>query len=262
MTTSGPIRVTVWSENCAWEESRAHRYADRPEYARAVRAAYPDGLHPVIATGLQHELGEGAIVRTAVLADAEHGLGDAVLEATDVLVWWGHEAHHEVSESVVDAVQRRVLSGMGLVALHSTLHAKIFLRLLGTSCNLAVGPGERQLVWTVNPTHPIAAGVPHPIEIPEDEVYGEFFDIPAPDELVFVSSYRGGSVFRSGCCFVRGNGRIFYFSPGHETYPIYRQPEVRRVIANAVAWAYSPAPSPVVPATTIPVPAEWLDGTS
>ena len=88
-----------------------------------------------------------------------------------------------------------------------------------------------------SPGHPIAQGVPHPFIIPRQEMYGEYFDIPQPDELVFISSYSGGEVFRSGCCYRRGFGRVFYFSPGHETYPVYEQPEIQRVLANAVQWA-------------------------
>ena len=116
---------------------------------------------------------------------------------------------------------------MGLIVLHSAHLSKIFRRLMGTRCNLRWREADdRELVWTVAPQHPIAAGVPHPIVIPKHEMYGEYFDIPPPDELVFVSSFTGGEVFRSGCCFRRGKGRVFYFSPGHETYPIYHDPVI------------------------------------
>jgi trehalose utilization protein len=128
---------------------------------------------------------------------------------------------------------------MGLLVLHSGQGAKIFRRLLGTSCEMAWRHGDRELLWTVDPGHPIARGVPHPVVIPEQEMYGEPFDIPAPDELVFISSFAGGEVFRSGCCFRRGRGRIFYFSPGHEEYPVYHQQEIRQILANAVEWAHS-----------------------
>ena len=164
---------------------------------------------------------------------------------TDVLTWWGHTAHDRVDDAVVERVHAAVLGGVGLLALHSAHYSKIFQRLLGTSCSLRWrNDGERELVWTVDPAHPIAAGVPHPIVIDAHEMYGEHFDIPPPDELVFVSSFAGGEVFRGGCCFRRGAGRIFYFSPGDQDYPIYHHPDVQRVIANAVEWA---APGPDVP---------------
>jgi trehalose utilization protein len=159
-------------------------------------------------------------------------------------------AHDEVADEVVARVRERVLSGMGLLVLHSAHYSKIFKSLMGTTCSLRWREADdRELMWTVNPGHPIAAGVPHPIVIPNGEMYGEYFDIPRPDELVFVSSYTGGEVFRSGCCFTRGYGRIFYFSPGHETYPIYDQPEVRRVLANAVQWAHAGRRGNTLPST-------------
>jgi trehalose utilization protein len=224
--SSGPIRVTVWGEN-------------RHEQAQErVAAIYPDGMHAAIASGIVDHLGSGAVVRTATLDDAEHGLTEDVLADTDVLTWWGHAAHAEVSDDVVQRVHRHVLSGMGLVVLHSGHWSKIFMALMGTTCTLRWrNERDRELVWTVNPTHPIAEGVPHPIVIDEQEMYGEFFDIPVPDELVFLSSFSGGEVFRSGCTFRRGHGKIFYFSPGDQDYPVYHHPDVRRVIANGVQWA-------------------------
>ena len=169
-----------------------------------------------------------------------------VLEATDVLLWWGHQAHAEVRDEVVERIHARVLDGMGLIALHSAHFSKIFKRLMGTSCDLKWRVAdERERLWVVAPGHPIVAGLPERIELAQEEMYGEHFDIPAPDELVLVSWFQGGEVFRSGCCFRRGAGRIFYFRPGHETYPTYHEPAIQRVIANAVRWA---APSePVTP---------------
>jgi len=223
---SRPLRVTVWGENV--HESREED----------VRARYPDGMHGAIAAGLNEQLGEAVAVRTATLQEPEHGLSEAVLAETDVLTWWGHIAHDEVSGAVVERVQHAVLGGMGLLVLHSGHYSKPFQRLLGTTCSLRWrNEGERELVWTVAPAHPIAAGVPHPIVIEASEMYGEPFDIPAPDELVFVSSFAGGEIFRGGACFERGSGRIFYFGPGDQDYPIYHHPDVRRVIANAVRWA-------------------------
>ena len=155
-----------------------------------------------------------------------------------MLTWWGHAAHDEVDDEIVDRVHEAVLGGMGLIVLHSGHYSKIFKRLLGTTCSLQWrNAGERELVWTVDPAHPIADGIPQPIVIEAQEMYGEHFDIPAPDELVFISSFAGGEVFRGGCCFRRGRGRIFYFSPGDQDYPVYHHPDVQRVIANAVRWA-------------------------
>ena len=223
MTSSAAPWVTVWGEGL--------------EHADA-RRIYPDGIHEAVAAALRSELGDGAAIRTATLADPEHGLTRDVLESTDVLLWWGHRAHEAVNDAVVDRVVQHVLDGMGLVALHSSHYSKPFLRLMGTRCSLRWrNDGEREVVWTVAPAHDIAEGVPPVFVIPEHEMYGEYFDIPPPDELVFISSFAGGEVFRSGCCWTRGQGRIFYFSPGHETFPVYRQPEITRVLANAVRWA-------------------------
>ena len=127
---------------------------------------------------------------------------------------------------------------MGLIVLHSAHFSKIFKRLMGTTCNLKWREiGEKERVWVVNPAHPIADGLSDYFEIPHAEMYGEPFGIPEPDSLVFTSWFEGGEVFRSGCCWYRGRGKVFYFRPGHETYPIYYQPEIRQVIANAVKWA-------------------------
>jgi trehalose utilization protein len=245
----GPLRVLVWGE---------HRHErQEPE----VAARYPDGMHETIAAGVREHLGEEATVGTATLDDPEHGLSEDVLARTDVLAWWGHVAHAEVDDAVVERVQRHVLAGMGLVVLHSGHWSKIFRTLMGTSCTLRWrSAGERELVWTVDPTHPIARGVPNPIVIDEQEMYGEFFDIPVPDELVFISAFAGGEVFRSGCTFRRGRGRIFYFSPGDQDYPVYHHPDVRRVIANGVAWAAPAAPAAL--AREMPhltrYPAQWF----
>ncbi len=231
-----PIRVTVWGEN-RHERTEAH-----------VAALYPDGMHAAIAAGIAENLGDGCVVRTATLDDPEHGLTEEALAGTDVLTWWGHQAHDEVADEVVARVQRHVLSGMGLVVLHSGHYSKIFQALMGTTCRLRWRNGDdRELLWTVDPTHPIAQGVPQPLEVGTDEMYGEFFDIPAPDELVFISSFTGGEVFRSGCTFRRGHGRIFYFRPGDQDYPVYHRAGVRKVIANGVRWARTDRPERAEP---------------
>jgi trehalose utilization protein len=218
------LRVTVWNE---------YRHEKRDEHIASV---YPDGIHGAIAEGLREA--DGSLeVRTATLDEPEHGLTDDVLDSTDVLVWWGHMAHGDVSDEVVAKVHQRVLMGMGLLVLHSAHYSKIFKALMGTSCGLRWREdGLNERVWVVNPSHPIAEGIGDYIDIPHEEMYGEHFDIPQPDDLVFVSWFRGGEVFRSGAAYARGAGKVFYFRPGHETFPTYFQPEIRKVIANAVHW--------------------------
>ena len=222
------MRITVWNENV--HESRGDE---------VVLGHYPHGIHNAIADGLRsHFSGDGDVLRTATLQEPEHGLTAEVLDATDVLLWWGHIAHGEVSDEVVDRVHAKVLAGMGLLVLHSGHYSRILQRLLGTTNSLLWrNDGERELVWTIDHTHPITEGVPDPIVIPRQEMYGEPFDIPVPDELLFVSSFSGGEVFRSGVTYTRGLGRIFYFSPGDQEYPVYHQPEIQRVLANGVRWA-------------------------
>ena len=225
------IRVTVWNEF-------RHEKTDP-----RVTAVYPDGIHNVIASAVDGQ--PDMVARTATLDEPEHGLTDEVLAQTDVLTWWGHMAHREVKDEIVDKVQARILDGMGLIVLHSGHFSKIFRRMMGTTCNLKWREaGEKSRLWVVEPGHPVVDGLPAYFEVPHEEMYGERFDIPAPETLVLVSWFPGGEVFRSGCCFERGKGRIFYFQPGHETYPTYYQPEVLKVITNAVRWA---APSPGVP---------------
>lgn len=239
-----PLRVIVWGEN-------RHEQLE-PEIAER----YPDGMHGAIQQGIQENLGDRAVVTTVTLDDPEHGLTEEALAQTDVLVWWGHAAHAEVADEVVERVHRHVLEGMGLVVLHSGHWSKIFVKLMGTSCTLRWrSEHDREVVWTVDPTHPIAKGVPHPFVIDEQEMYGEFFDIPKPDELIFLSTFSGGEVFRSGCTWRRGFGKIFYFSPGDQDYPVYFHQDVRRVIANGVEWAKTERPE-----RTPPVLLRYEDG--
>lgn len=226
------IRVTVWNE---FIHERRHE---------AIGKMYPEGIHGAIANHLRST---GLSVGTATLDMAEHGLTDEVLNNTDVLIWWGHMAHGQVSDEVVNKVHQRVIKdGMGLIVLHSGHFSKIFIKLMGTSCNLKWREaGDKERLWVVSPGHPIVEGIGEYIEIPHAEMYGEHFDIPEPDHLVFVSWFQGGEVFRSGCCFHRGRGKIFYFRPGHETYPIFHHADVLKVIGNAVHWA-APSGGPQV----------------
>ncbi|CEG26492.1 ThuA domain-containing protein [Bacillus sp. B-jedd] len=217
------VRVTVWNENRHEQKSPV------------VAKIYPDGIHGTIAAFLEEN---GFTLRTATLDEPDHGLTAEVLAWTDVLIWWGHLAHGEVADEIVERVRQKVLGGMGLIVLHSGHFSKIFKELMGTSCDLKWREAdEKERLWTTDPSHPITEGIPEMIELEMEEMYGEHFDVPQPDELVFISWFEGGEVFRSGCTYKRGNGKVFYFRPGHETYPTYHHKHIQRVIINAVKWA-------------------------
>lgn len=241
------IRAIVWNEFVHERENAT------------VRAIYPEGIHAAIAAGLA---GDGIEVGAATLDQPEHGLPEARLAETDVLIWWGHKAHGAVSDEVAERVVRRVHQGMGLIVLHSGHFAKPFIRLMGTPCSLRWREaGERERLWAVNRSHPILAGVADRIELRNEEMYGEPFLVPEPMETVLISWFEGGEVFRSGMTWQRGGGRIFYFRPGHETYPTYHDPVILQVLRNAVRWAHNPAPAwtdvadaPNVPADKAPEP--------
>lgn len=216
------MKVTVWNEN------------QHEKSVPRVTELYPGGLHEYIASFLRDDDIE---VRTATLDDENCGLDDDVLDDTDVLIWWGHMAHNKVPDEVVDRVQQHILGGMGLIVLHSGHFSKIFRRMLGTTCSLKWRDGARERIWTIKPNHPIAEGIPETFALDCEEMYGEAFDIPEPQEVVFMGWFNGGEVFRSGCTFIRGNGKIFYFQPGHETNPSFQNEYIQRIIKNAVKWA-------------------------
>ena len=217
------MNIVVWNENRHEKENPV------------VADIYPDGIHGVIENFLSKDFSN---IKTATLDEREHGLTEEVLRDTDVLIWWGHIAHDEVQDDIVERVKSRVLEGMGLIVLHSAHFSKIFKTLMGTSCDLKWREAaEKERLWVVDPGHPITEGIGEYIELEKEEMYGEHFDIPTPDELVFVSWFEGGEVFRSGATFKRGQGKIFYFRPGHETYPTYYNKDVQLVIRNAVKWA-------------------------
>ena len=229
------IRVTVWNE---------YLHETRHE---TIREIYPEGIHGCIANFLKED---GMETRTATLREPEHGLSKAVLDETDVLIWWGHMAHNEVADEVVDRVYARVMRGMGLIVLHSGHASKIFRKLCGTDSDQLRWreAAEKEILWVMDPAHPIVQGLPDHILLPHEEMYGETFIIPKPDELVFVSWFEGGEVFRSGVTYTRGLGRVFYFRPGHETFPTFHNKDIQRVIRNAARWA---APGRAVPAVTL-----------
>ena len=221
-----------------------------------VLNVYPTGLNGALADFLGTN--ENMNVRTANLEEPECGLTDEILESTDVLLWWGHGKHHLVPDELVKKIHNRVLRGMGMVFLHSAHFSKPFQSLMGTTCSLKWRDGDRERLWTILPNHPIAKGLPEYFELEEEEMYGERFDIPQPDELVFLGWFSGGEVFRSGCVWYRGLGKVFYFQPGHETNPTYLDANIQKVITNAVNWL---APDEVVKEIDCPfaepVEASW-----
>lgn len=238
------VRVTLWNEH--WHERH------NPE----VQKVYPEGIHGVLAPALR---AHGLEVRTATLEEPEHGLAAAALEASDVLVWWGHKQHDAVADAVVERVAQRVHAGMGLVVLHSGHYSKIFRRLMGTPCtvNWRVAT-DTERMWVVKPEHPICRGLGRYLEIPREEMYGEVFEVPEPEELLMISWFTGGEVFRSALTWTRGRGKVFYFRPGHETYPTYRIPEVQEVIARGCRWAAPEGPIGATPQNVRREPIERL----
>lgn len=217
------LRVTIWNE-----------FVHEQELPN-IRAVYPEGIHGCLRSFLEKE--EDMAVTCVTLDMPHQGITRELLKNTDVLIWWSHARQEEITDETVGLVQDAVLSGMGLIALHSAHYSRIMRRLLGTSMTLHWRHGDRENLWCVCPTHPIAQGVPACIPIPQEEMYGECFDIPRPDDIVFLGWFSGGEVFRSGVTFTRGLGKIFYFQPGHEEAPVYRQPDIQRIITNAVRWA-------------------------
>ena len=242
------IKVTIWNEYLQermdepglelvqkWNASEEARKM-LAERAREIRAVHTGGsIHDTLQKMIEED-DELRACHIATLGMEQCGLTDEVLDDTDVLVWWAHIAHDMVPEEVVARVHERVLKGMGIIFLHSAHMSKVMQRVLGTSGTLRWREGDFCRVWNACPAHPIAKGIPESFELEEEEMYGEYFDIPRPDDQVFLSWYRGGEVFRSGCTWTRGYGRIFYFQPGHETNPSYFNPHVRQIIRNAVHW--------------------------
>ena len=254
------IRVTIWNEY-------RHEREEGP-VGDYIRQFYPRGIHRYLA---EHLAAEDFSMRTASLDEPEQGLSGERLQSTDVLVWWGHCAHEEVKEELVEKIRKRILAGMGLIVLHSGHYSKIFRRMTGTACRLRWREaGERERLWTVAPAHPIAQGIPETFVIPNHEMYGEPFDIPQDGKIIFMSWFEGGNVFRSGVAFERDRGKIFYFSPGHETFPVYHDKVIQRILGNAIRWAaplnyvpdrITPQPDPPEPIRT-ENPLEGLDTSS
>jgi len=217
------IRVLVWNEY----------YHERTK--EKVAAIYPEGIHGAIAAFLGKE--EDIVVRTATLQDENCGITDEILAETDVLIWWGHVKHKDVPDEIAFKVRDAVLSGMGAIFLHSAHYSKPFRYLMGTSCSLTWREsGDSEILWVIEPSHPITRGIDRYFTLPGEETYGEPFVIPTPDKLLLIGNYSGGEVFRSGCLYERGNGKIFYFQPGHETFPTFHDANVQTVLRNAVRY--------------------------
>ncbi|KKN76573.1 hypothetical protein LCGC14_0368640 [marine sediment metagenome] len=226
---AGKIRATVWNE---FRHEKSNKQ---------IGEIYPEGMHGAIAAGLNTQ--DDIDARTSVLDEPEHGLTEEVLAGTDVLTWWGHIAHGDVDDAIAQRVYEHVVSGMGIICLHSAHFSKIFTKLMGTPCNLKWREvAEREVLWVTRPGHEILQGIEDHFIIDHVEMYGEFFDIPEPDETILISSFEGGEVFRSGCTWRRGAGKVFYFRPGHETYPVFYNENVQKVITNACRWAKPAGP--------------------
>ena len=235
------LKVTIWNEYVHEQENNA--------VGAYIRTIYPDGIHRHLAQALA---ADDLDITPVSLDMPEQGLPDELLNNTDVLLWWGHCAHAKVDDALVDKIQKRVLSGMGLIVMHSGHLSKIFRRMMGTACRLRWREvGEKERLWVVSPSHPIARGIPETFVIPHQEMYGEPFDIPDDGKIVFMSWFEGGNVFRSGVVFQRDRGKIFYFSPGHETYGVYHDENVQKILANAIRFC---APEKFVPDRITPQP--------
>lgn len=218
-TAPAPLRVHVWCEGTA------------------PRAVYPNDVDGAVADHL------GKLptlqVRRGRLADPSAGLAEDVLDATDVLLWWGHLRHDDVPNDRAEAVVRRVREGkLGLIALHSSCTSKPFKGLMGMACEPGGWreDGRPEHVKIVAPDHPIARGVT-PFTIPRSDMFAEPFEVPAPESVVLVSNWDNGETVRSGLTWTVGKGRVAFLRTGHDAFPVLFHPSVRQIIANATLWA-------------------------
>ena len=243
--SDNPVRVLVWDE--------APHHAPKEMYPKSLNGAIADGLN---------EMGQGRIVaKTANLDDPNQGITDEALAGTDVLLWWGHARHGEVTDETAARVIQAVHHGMGFIPLHSAHYSKTFRGVLNCTGHLKGGwresnPPDTEEITVCAPRHPIAQGV-EDFVLPQEEMYGNPFDVPPPLAVVFQSYFpQGGEYFPSFTATVgegidldftsgpgggkgqgEGKGRVFYFRPGHEAFPTYFDPNVRRILHNAVLWA-------------------------
>lgn len=220
---ANPRLVVVWSERTAPKEM------------------YPNDVNAAIAEGLKGLAGWEVV--TANIDEPGQGLGDELLKRTDVLIWWGHKRHQEVKDELVERIVRRVKAeGMGFIALHSSHFARPYRKLMGTACSWGEykADGTSAKVIVKAPQHPIAQGVKD-FELPKIERYGEPFAVPEPETVVLDGIYKkpdgNTEPGRMGLCWTIGKGRVFYLTPGHETYNDFFRPDIRQILRNAVEWA-------------------------
>lgn len=242
------MKVTIFTEfNASMESEEA-------------KVSYPEGMNACLYDFISKEHDVKMIVHSK--DDDGSELTEEILKNTDVLIWWGHWYHGLVSDDVINMVADYVNRGMGFIALHSAHESKIFQKLVGTSGALSWREmGENERLWIIERNHPIVAGIEDThIDIEHEEMYGEPFSIPAPDELVLISWFKGGEVMRSGCVFNRGYGKIFFFRPGHETLPTYKHAQVQRIVLNAIEYvkANRPIVEQPIKSVHIPVPLEKI----
>ena len=274
------IQVVVWDE----QQEKQKR-------------AYPNYLGNHIASHLQKN--ESLDVLSVNLNDPGQGLSDEVLENCEVMVWWGHVRHTEISLETSKKLIRRVKEGkLNLIFLHSAHWANPFIEAMNEvvrhrvenkyaalgnkveieyayipdSNRFTVPPlgsivkpsiyerkfphgnvkvrvdmpscvfpfyrpdGKPSTLITLKPKHPIAQGIPSSFTIPETEMYDEPFHIPEPDEVIFEERWDAGEWFRSGALWQIGEGKVFYFRPGHELYKVFYEPLPLKIVENAVLW--------------------------
>ena len=248
MTQTDIVRVLVWDENPG----------------NAPADVYPNGIRGAIAEGLNRPDKRAPILAaTAHLDEADQGCSEVALQAADVLIWWGHARHGQVTEETARRIYTQVHErGMGLILLHSAHYSKPLQWTLAASGHLKGGwrvtsPPDREEITVCAPRHPIAEGV-RDFTLESEEMYGAPFEVPAPQCVVFQSHFPlGKEYFPCGICWTvgrgktegftsgpgggvgegQGVGRVFYFRPGHETYPTYYNTTVRKILRNAVLWA-------------------------
>jgi trehalose utilization protein len=215
--------VVVWSEGTA------------------PKSVYPNDINGAVAEGLK-DLSGWEVVK-AGLSDPDQGLPDKLLQRADVLIWWGHQKHGDVKDELVDKIVKRVKEdGMGFIALHSSHFAKPNKKLMGTACSWkAYVLDSTTLKITVkSPDHPIAKGIKD-FTIDHSERYSDPYAVPTPKAVVFegtASLKKGGTdTSQIGLTWEIGKGKVFYFQAGHETNPVFMDPNVRQIMSNAVQWA-------------------------